>query len=185
MAGLSSTAFSGVVAASDLIKVVPGLMIWTLIAFAITFFVLRRYAFGPIQKAIDERRDRIRESLDEADRARTEAAKLLEQHHALIAQARADSESILSEARRVADSQRDRLKEELDADRERRLEETRKEIEAETRRALQQIRSEVADLTLEATAKVTGKVLDETDHRRLIQEAIGDLDFSVLERERG
>jgi F-type H+-transporting ATPase subunit b len=173
-----------IVASSDLIKVVPGLMIWTLIAFAITFFVLRRYAFGPIQKAIDERRDRIRESLDEADRARTEAAKLLEEHHALIAKARADSESILSEARRVAESQRERLKGELDEERQRRVEETRKEIEAETRRALEQIRSEVADLTLEATAKVTGKVLDEADHRRLIDEAIGDLDFSVLERER-
>src|SRR5262245_20144290 len=173
-----------IVASSDLIKVVPGLMIWTLIAFGITFFVLRRYAFGPIQKAIDERRDRIRQSLDEADRARTEAAKLLEEHHALIAQARADSESILSEARRVAESQRERLKGELDEERQRRVEETRKEIEAETRRALEQIRSEVADLTLEATAQVTGKGLEQADHRLLIEEAIGDLDFSVLERER-
>jgi len=83
----------------------------------------------------------------------------------------------------VADSQRDRLKEELDAERARRVEETRREIEAETRRSIELIRSEVADLTLEATAKVTGKVLDDEDHRRLIEEAIGDLDFSVLERE--
>jgi F-type H+-transporting ATPase subunit b len=167
----------------SLIDVVPGLMIWTLICFAITFFVLRRWAFGPIQRVIDQRRDRIRESLDEADRARSEAARLLEEHHALIARARADSEGILSEARRVADSQRERLKDELDVERDRRIEETRKQIEAETRRALEQIRSEVADLTLEATAKVTGKVLDDADHRRLIEEAIGDLDFSVLERE--
>jgi F-type H+-transporting ATPase subunit b len=172
-----------VLAASDLIKVVPGLMIWTLIAFGITFFVLRRYAFGPIQKAIDERREKIRQSIEEADRAREEAHKLLEQHQALVTQARGDAESILSEARKVADSQRDRLKQELDAERTRRVEETRKEIEAETRRSIEMIRSEVADLTLEATSKVTGKVLDDEDHRRLIEEAIGDLDFSVLEKE--
>jgi len=169
--------------ASSLIKVVPGLMIWTLVCFAITFYVLKRFAFGRIQSAIDERREKIRSSLDEADRARTEAHKLLEEHHALVAQARGDAESILAEARKVADSQRDRLKEELDAERARRVEETRREIEAETRRSIEQIRSEVADLTLEATSKVTGKVLDDEDHRRLIEEAIGDLDFSVLERE--
>ena len=173
-----------IVASSGLIKVVPGLMIWTLIAFGITFFVLKRYAFGPIQKAIDERRDKIRESIEEADRARVEAQQLLEEHHALLGKARGDAEAILSDARKVADAQHERLREELDADRARRVDETRREIEAETRRALQQIRTEVADLTLEATAKVTGKVLDSEDHRRLIEEAIGDLDFSVLEQER-
>jgi F-type H+-transporting ATPase subunit b len=168
---------------SSLIKVVPGLMIWTLVCFAITFYVLKRVAFGRIQAAIDERRERIRQSLDEADRARSEAHKLLEEHHALVAKARGDAESILAEARKMAEWQRDRLKEELDAERARRVEETRREIEAETRRSIELIRSEVADLTLEATAKVTGKVLDDEDHRRLIEEAIGDLDFSVLERE--
>ena len=168
---------------SSLIKVVPGLMIWTLVCFAITFYVLKRFAFGRIQTAIDERRERIRQSLDEADRARGEAHKLLEEHHALVAKARGDAEGILAEARKVADSQRDRLKEELDAERARRIEETRREIEAETRRSIETIRSEVADLTLEATSKVTGKVLDDEDHRRLIEEAIGDLDFSVLEKE--
>lgn len=171
------------VATSPLIKITPGLMIWTLVCFAIVFFSLKRFAFGTIQKAIDERREKIRQSIDEADRARAEAHKLLEEHHALVAQARGDAESILAEARKAADSQRDRLKEELDAERARRVEETRREIEAETRRSIELIRSEVADLTLEATSKVTGKVLDDADHRRLIEEAIGDLDFSVLERE--
>ena len=168
---------------SSLIKVVPGLMIWTLVCFAITFYVLKRFAFGRIQSAIDERREKIRQSIDEADRAREESRKLVEEHRALVAQARGEAESILSEARRVAESQRDRLKQELDAERARRVEETRKEIEAETRRSIETIRSEVADLTLEATSKVTGKILDDEDHRRLIEEAIGDLDFSVLERE--
>lgn len=170
-------------ATSPLTRIIPGLMIWTLVFFFLTFLILKRYAFGTIQKAIDERREKIRRSIEEADRARSEAHRLLEEHHALVAKARGDAETILAEARKVADSQRERLKQELDAERARRVEETRKEIEAETRRSIEQIRSEVADLTLEATAKVTGKVLDDEDHRRLIEEAIGDLDFSVLERE--
>ena len=154
-------------AASPLIEVVPGLMIWTLVCFAITFFVLKKYAFGPIQKTIDERRDRIRAAVDEADKARDEARDLLEQHRQLI-----------------ADAQIERVKEESEVDRARRLDETKRQIEAETKRSLDMIRSEVADLTLEATARVTGKVLDAEDQRRLIDEAIAELDFSALEKER-
>jgi F-type H+-transporting ATPase subunit b len=172
------------VADSGLIKVVPGLMIWTVVCFLITLFVLKRFAFGPIQSMLDERRDRIRRSIEEAENARTEARKLLEEHRALIGQARGQAEQILSEARKVADSQRQRVKEETEADRQRRLEETRRQIEAETHRALEQIRAEVAELTLVATAKVTGKVLDDADHRRLIEDAIRDLDFSALEETR-
>jgi F-type H+-transporting ATPase subunit b len=170
-----------IVASNPLIQVRLGLMVWTIVCFAITFWVLKKLAFKRIQEAIDERRDRIRRSLEEADKARTEARKLLEEHRALIGQARSQSEEILSEARRVADSQRQRVKDETEADRRRRLEETRRQIEAETHRALEQIRAEVAELTLVATAKVTGKVLDDADHRRLIEDAIRDLDFSQLE----
>ena len=172
-----------IVASSQLIKVVPGLMIWTLVAFGLTFWVLKRYAFKPIQKLIDERRARILLTLEEADEAREEARRLLEEHRQLMAQARQDAEAILAEARRIGESQRERVKEEADADRTRRLEETRREIAAETQRALEQIRQEVAELTLVATMKVTGKVLDSEDQRRLISEAIADLDFSALEVE--
>jgi F-type H+-transporting ATPase subunit b len=169
-------------ATNPLIQVTPGLMIWTIVCFLITLFVLRRYAFGPIQKGIDERRERIRQSLDEADRAREEARKLLEEHRKLIGSAKTDAEEILAEARRVAEANERRMRNELETDRQRRLEETRKQIEAETRRALEQIRLEVVDLSLLAATKVTGKALDDADHRRLIDEAVADLDFSVLER---
>jgi F-type H+-transporting ATPase subunit b len=169
-------------ATNPLIQVTPGLMIWTIVCFLITLFVLRRYAFGPIQKSIDERRERIRQSLDEADRAREEARKLLEEHRKLIGSAKTDAEEILAEARRVAEANERRMRNELETDRQRRLEETRKQIEAETRRALEQIRLEVVDLSLLAAMKVTGKALDDADHRRLIDEAVADLDFSVLEK---
>jgi F-type H+-transporting ATPase subunit b len=170
-------------ATNPLIQVTPGLMIWTIVCFLITLFVLRRYAFGPIQEAIDQRRERIRQSLEEADKAREEARSLLEQHRQLIGRAKTDAEEILAEARRVADANERRMRDELEADRQRRLEETRKQIEAETRRALEQIRLEVVDLSLLAATKVTGKALDDADHRRLIDEAIRELDFSVLEEE--
>ena len=169
------------VAANALIQVVPGLMIWTIIAFGITFFVLKRFAFKPIQGMIDERRERIRQSLDEADNARAEARRLLEEHRALIGRARSDAEEILADARRVADSTRERVREEAEVDRQRRMEETHRQVEAETRRALEQIRAEVADLTLIAATKVTGKALTDADHRRLIDESIRELDFSQLE----
>ena len=171
-----------VLADSGLIEVVPGLMIWTLIAFGITFFVLRKYAFGPIQKTIDERRDRIRQAVDEADNARNEARELLEQNRAILAQARSESAEILAEARRVSDAQLERAKQEAEVERQRRMEETRRQIEAETARAIGQIRSEVADLTIEATQRVVGKVLDSADQRRLVEEAVQGLDFSALER---
>jgi len=169
------------IASNPLIEVRLGLMVWTIVCFAITFFVLRRYAFGPIQRLIDERRRQIRQSIEDAENARNEARQLLEEHRALIGQARGQSEEILAEARRVAESQRQRVKDETEADRQRRLEETSRQIQAETQRALQQIRAEVADLALAATAKVTGKVLDDADHRRLIEDAVKDLDFSALE----
>ena len=172
-----------VVASNALISVTPGLMIWTIVCFLIALWVLKRYAFGPIQGILDERRERIRSAIEEAERSRAEAHRLIEEHRSLIGQARQDAEHILGEARRVADAQRERVREETEADRQRRLEETRRQIEAETHRALEQIRAEVAELTLVAASKVTGKVLDDADHRRLIEDAIQELDFSVLERE--
>jgi F-type H+-transporting ATPase subunit b len=171
------------VAANPLIQVRLGLMVWTIVCFGLTFLVLRRFAFGPIQKIIDERRERIQSSIEEAEKARSEARRLLEEHRALIGQARGQAEQILAEARKVAESMARRVKEETEADRRRRLEETKRQIEAETQRALEQIRTEVAELTLIATTKVTGKVLEDADHKRLIDEAIRDLDFSVLEQE--
>jgi len=174
-----------VVASSGLIEVVPGLMIWTLVAFGITFFVLRKYAFGPIQKTIDERRDRIKAAVDEADAARDDARELLEQNRAILSEARSESAQILADARKVGDAQIQRAKDEAEVERLRRLEDTRKQIDAETSRAIDQIRGEVADLTLEATQRVVGKVLDSDDQRRLIDEAIEGLDFSALERGRG
>src|SRR6266536_6709017 len=103
------------VAANALIKVTPGLMIWTLVAFGITFWALKRFAFNRIQTLIDERRERIRRALEEADEARDEARRLLEEHRKLIGQARSEAEEILSEAREVGKAMQQRVKDETEA----------------------------------------------------------------------
>jgi F-type H+-transporting ATPase subunit b len=169
------------VAANPLIEVIPGLMIWTFVAFGITLWVLKRYAFGPVQKLIDERRDRIRQSIEEADRAREEARSLLEEHRALIGQAKSQAEEILAEARKVADSQRERLRGEIEEDRQRRLEETQRQIDQATTQALGEIRREVASLSLLAAEKITRKTLTDADQKRLVDEALSEIDFSQLE----
>ncbi|HZT91736.1 MAG TPA: F0F1 ATP synthase subunit B [Gaiellaceae bacterium] len=171
-------------ASNPLIQVTPGLMIWTIICFLVVLFVLRRYAFGPIQQMLDQRRQRIEEAINEADRAREEARQLLEEHRKLIGQARSESEEILAEARRVAEAQRERVRQETEEDRARRLEETRRQIDQATHQALGQIRDEVARLSLLAAEKVTRKSLTGADQQRLIDEALAEIDFAQLEGSR-
>jgi len=171
-------------AANPLIEVRPGLMIWTVICFLVVLFVLKRYAFGPIQQMIDTRRERIQQAIAEADNARDEARKLLEEHRKLIGQAKSESEEILVEARRLADAQRDRVKQETEEDRQRRLEETRRQIEQATAQALGEIRDEVGKLSLLAAEKITRKSLTGADQQRLIDEALAEIDFSALEGSR-
>ncbi len=166
---------------SPLTRIIPGLMIWTIVFFLIVFFILRKYAFGPIQNMLDRRREHIEKAIAAADDAKNEAQRLLEEHKKLIGEARGEAEGILAEARKTRESMEQRMKEETEAERQRRLEETRKEIAAETSRALAQIRAEVADLTLEAASRVVGKSLDAERDRELISEAIAGLDFSRLE----
>jgi len=172
------------VAANSLITVVPGLMIWTLVCFLLVYLVLRRFGFAQIQRIIDERRDRIHRSIEQAEQARDEAARLLEEHRTMLVQARGQAEEILEDARRVAESQRERLHGELESDRARRLAETERQVNSETERALGQIKNEIAELALITTAKVTGKLLTPEDHRRLIDGAVEELDFSALEENR-
>ena len=171
-------------AANPLIQVTPGLMIWTIVCFLVVLFVLRKYAFGPVQQMIDARRERIESALNEADQAREEARNLLEEHRKLIGQAKSESEEILAEARRVADAQRERVREETEEDRQRRLEETRRQIEQATAQALGQIREEVGKLSLLAAEKITRKSLTDADQKRLIDEALAEIDFSQLEGSR-
>ncbi len=171
-------------ASNPLIQVTPGLMIWTIICFLITFFVLKKLAFGRVIEMIDQRRERIRQAIDDADNARVEARNLLEEHKKLIGQAKSDAEDILADARKVAESMGARVREETEADRQRRLEETRRQIEQATHQALGEIRDEVGKLSIAAAEKITRKSLTGADQQRLIDEALAEIDFSALEGSR-
>jgi F-type H+-transporting ATPase subunit b len=157
-----------------------GLMIWTLLAFLAALLVLRKYAWPAITSALEKRQGMIEESIETAERARAESAALLEEYRARLREARAQAEEIIARARKAGEVHERESVEEARAKREELLEQTRRDIEAETRRAIQEIRSEVADLTILATEKVTRKALDDDDQKRLVEEALGELDFSSL-----
>jgi len=157
-----------------------GLMLWTLAAFLITLTILRKLAFPRIQEALDRRANAIEESIEHAERMRREADDLLDEYRARLREARQQSEEIVARARKAAENLEREGTEEARRRREELMEQTRRDIEAETRRAIQEIRGEVADLTVLATEKVTRRALSEDDQRRLVEEALRELDFSAL-----
>jgi F-type H+-transporting ATPase subunit b len=169
----------------SLIDVVPGLMVWTVVTFVIVLFVLRRVAYSRVQRLIDERRERIRQALDEADRAREEARQLRELSRREREEAKAERERILDEARRLGQQALAQAREEAQRDLERRLEENQRALEAESRRLSEQIRRDVVELTLLASEKVTRKALTAEDQRRLIDETLAEIDVGELVRENG
>ena len=157
-----------------------GLAIWTLLAFGITLYLLNKLAYPRIAEALDRRRVAIEESIDSAHRAKQEADQLLEEYRARLREAREQADDIVARARKAAENLKDETKAEAAQQREQMLAAARRDIEHETRRALDELRKEVADLTVTATEKITRKSLDEEDHRRLIEEALSEVDFSEL-----
>src|ERR687893_1090866 len=162
-----------------------GLMIWTLLAFGATLFLLNKLAFPRIAEALDKRRKAIEDSIEHAERAKAEADELLDEYRARLREAREQAEDITVRARKAADSLADEAKAQATKQREELLAAARRDIEAETRRALDEIRREVADLTVIATEKVTRKSLTPEDHRRLIEDALKEVDFSTLAGKEG
>ena len=165
---------------SFLIKPGIGLMVWTLLVFGVTMVLLSRLAFPRISEALGRRQRSIEDSIDTAEKTRTEAEELLAEYRERLKEARAQAEEIVQRARQMADSHEHESKErgqEIVAEAAKRAQ---RDIEAATKRALDDIRKEVADLTIMATEKVTRKTLTEADQKRLVEEALGELDFSSI-----
>ncbi len=161
-----------------------GVMIWTVIAFLIALYILRRFAFPRITEALDKRQRAIEESIDTAARTKAEADELLAEYRERLREARTQAEEIVTRARNAgAATERDSAAA-AKARGEELMEQARRDIEAETRRAIGEIRSEVADLTVAATEKVTRKTLSAEDQKRLVEEALDELDFTALSGER-
>ena len=157
-----------------------GLMIWTLLVFGLTMLLLWKLAFPRIAAALDRRQQAIEESIDAAERTRVEADQLLAEYRERLTAARHQADEIVARARKAGEQQEADAVNAGKARREELVEQARKDIETETRRAIQEIRAEVADLTILATEKVTRKTLTAEDQRRLVEEAVAELDFAAL-----
>jgi F-type H+-transporting ATPase subunit b len=162
-----------------------GLMIWTLLVFGITMYVLSKVAFPRIQEALDKRANAIRDSIEEAEKTRAEANEILQEYRARLREAREQSDEIVARARKSAEASKAQAVDEGREKREELLAAARRDIEAETRRSLERIRKEVADLTVLTTEKVTRKTLSGDDQKRLIDEALAEVDFSSLSGDGG
>ena len=161
-----------------------GLMIWTLVVFGLSMWILGKYAFPRIAEALDKRQRAIEESIDTAERTRREADELLAEYRARLAEARTQADEIVARARKTGENTESEAIADSKRKREELMDQTRREIEAETNRAIAELRSQVADLTVLATEKVTRRTLTEADQRQLVADAVSELDFAALSGER-
>ncbi|CAN5464700.1 hypothetical protein BH10ACT11_BH10ACT11_02770 [soil metagenome] len=157
-----------------------GLMIWTLVLFLVVMWVLAKFAFPPIQEALEKRANAVRENIEASERQRAEADDLLGEYRERLKEAREQADDIVSRARKSSDAALAEGTAEGKAKREELVAAARQDIETETRRSLEKIRKEVADLTVLATEKITRKTLTGDDHQRLVEEALAEVDLKAL-----
>jgi len=153
----------------DLLTPHGGLMLWTLLIFIGLFFILSRYAFGPITKAVEAREQALQDAIDQAKRDREEAARVLAEHRTQLEGARSEAQHIIAEGRAVGEKLRAEMLEETHKQQQELLERARHEIADERDRAIAQIREEAVDLAIAAASKVIEKNLDDSSNRELIE----------------
>ena len=163
---------------NPLVQPDPGLFIWTILTFLVLLYLLARFAWGPLLKALEERQETIRKSLDDADQARQELERLHQESAQIIAAARADAQSIVAKSRVAAETVREDLKQKAKEEAEALVRGAQRQIQLETARAVQQIRHEVVDLSLAVASKLIKKNLTQEDNDALIQDSLTQIDAS-------
>jgi F-type H+-transporting ATPase subunit b len=153
----------------------PGLILWTIITFVVVLLILRMTAWKTLVGALTAREEKIRTSLEEADRARQDAARLLAENRKQLALAEEQSQRIIRDGRDLGDRLKAEILEKADAGARHMIEQAKAEIGREREKALQQLRGEVADLAVGAAGKILDATIDPAKHRALIDAAIGDL----------
>lgn len=161
----------------------PDILITQIINFAILLFLLQRFLYKPILNILQERRERIRESLAEAERVREEAERQRQEYERELARQRQESQEQIQRAMKASEEAREQIIAEARREAEEIKARAREEIEYERRQALDQLRTQVADLAILAARKVLDGALDEQTHRRLIQEFIDQQLKAELEEE--
>jgi len=153
----------------DLLSPNYGLMFWTLVIFAALFFVLAKFAFGPITKAVEDRERALEEAIESAKRDRDEAARLLAEQRAALDATRGEAQKLIADARTAAERVRAELIEQAHTEQTSMLERARKEIEAEKAGAIAQLRREAVDLAIAGAGRVIDKNLDQAANRQLVE----------------
>ena len=157
-----------------------GNLLWQCAAFLLLMFLLQRFLFGNVVKMLDDRRNRIQESMDQAEQIKRDNAEAAKRAEAIIAQAQAETREMLGQAQAMSQRTIAASQNEARDQREKMLVEARAQIEAETRKAKEELQHEVARLALLAAGRVVGKTLNASDHQRLVDEALAE-----TERARG
>ena len=153
-----------------------GLIFWTVLVFVVLLAVLWRLGWPTILKSVEERERRIQQQLDEAERARAESARLLEEHKRTIASARNEAQEMVAKARAVAEKERETLLAKAREEYEQLLVRARKDIAAEKEKAILELRREAVDLSIAAASKLVEAKLDTEANRRLVMEYLSTLE---------
>src|SRR6266545_5386350 len=153
-----------------------GLIFWTVVVFVALLALLWKFGWPAILKSVEDRERRIQQQLEEAERARAEAARLLEEHKRTIAGARAEAQEMITKARAVAEKERATLLAQAREQYEQLLERARKEIDAEKEKAILELRREAVDLSIAAASRLIEANLDSEANRRLVMEYLASLE---------
>ncbi len=161
---------------NPLVQPDPGLYIWTIATFLVLVALLAKFAWRPLLEALEDRKESIRKSLDDARQARVELERLHAESAKILAQARAEAEAIMSRTRSDADRFREELKTKARAEAATLVKNAEHQIQLETSRALQQIRHEAVDLSVAIASKVLERNVSKEDNARLIEETFRELE---------
>ena len=153
----------------DLLSPNPGVMFWTLIIFVVLLFVLARFAFKPLTKAVEAREKALEAAILAAKQDREQAAQLLAEQQKAVDAARADAQRVVAEARTTGDKLRNEMLEQTKQQQHELLERARAEIDNERMRAIADLRREAVDLALAGASKVIERNLDDQTNRKLVE----------------
>ena len=162
-----------------MLDIEPGLLIWTMITFILLLVVLRLVAWKPLLSALEQRETTIRNSLDEAQRAREEAERLMAENQRILADANRESARLLEQGREEAERLRASLAQQAQAEAARLVEDARRDIQRERQLAVQDLKATAAELALAATGRLLGRSVSDDDHRRLVSEFLEHLPDNV------
>ena len=163
---------------NPLVQPDPGLFIWTIVTFLVLLALLGKFAWRPLLEALESRQERIRKSLEDADRARQELERLQQESAKMMQQARIEAESIVTQTRSDAERLREELKQKAKEEADNILRNAQQQIQLQTRQAIQQIRQEVADIAVSLASKLLERNLAKEDNARLIDETLKHIEMS-------